>query len=468
MKRLFGTDGIRGVVNQTLTGDLAYKVGLATAKLLTTNSFRDVKSSPFMDEKPVVLIGTDTRPSKDLIFSGIACGLTAGGINVITVSILPTPAIAYLTKKYDFVSVGIMITASHNPKEYNGIKIIGPDGYKLHDRLEEQVENLISSISDKTISTFFAENPGTISYNFIESAKNDYMNFLKNLYLYKNNCELKIAVDCCNGAASTCKGIFDELGINADIYNVDLSGNKINDGCGSTCIEFLQNKVNYGVYDCAIAFDGDADRCLLVDKNGHIVDGDYLLAIIGSYLKDSGKLTNNTIVGTIMSNLGLIRFCENKGIKFLSTKVGDKYVLEEMITNNSSLGGEQSGHIILKDYATTGDGLLTALMILNIMNQTKKPLHILKQEMVKYPQISTQITATPEEKNAFVANSNLINSINELVESTLGNDGRAVVRPSGTENYIRIMVEGKDEDVIRKLCKNIVNHLKVRLDMYLK
>ena len=457
MKRLFGTDGIRGIINQTLTGDLAYKVGLATAKLLTTNSFRDVSFSPFMDNKPIVLIGTDTRPSKDLIFSGIACGLTAGGVNVITVGILPTPAIAYLTKEYEFVSAGIMITASHNPKEYNGIKIIGPDGYKLHDRLEEQIENLISSISDETISNFFTEEPGIISYDFIESAKTDYTNFIKSLYSFEENKKLRIAVDCSNGAASSCKSIFDELGLNADIYNVDLSGNKINDNCGSMHLEFIQNKVKEGSYDCGIAFDGDADRCLLVDKNGDIVDGDFILAIIGSYLKDYNKLTNNTIVGTVMSNLGLVKFCEKKGIKFLSTKVVDKYVLEEMITNNSSLGGEQSGHIILKDYATTGDGLLTALMILSIINKTEDPLHILKQEMIQYPQVSDKIKAGPKEKNAFLANSHLRDSINDLVETHLGNDGRAVVRPSGTENYIRVMVEGKDEKVITSICERIIN-----------
>jgi len=455
MKRLFGTDGIRGIVNQTLTGDLAYKVGLATAKLLTTNHFRDVKCSPFMDDKPIVLMGTDTRPSKDLISSGIACGLCAGGVNVISVGILPTPAIAYLTKNYEFVSAGIMITASHNPKEYNGIKIIGPDGYKLHDRLEEQVENLISSISDETISTFFAENPGRISYEFVQPAKTRYMNFLKNLFDFKDGYQLSIAVDCSNGAASACQDIFDDLGLESDTYNVDESGEKINDGCGSMHLEFIKNKVKEGYYDCGIAFDGDADRCLLIDENGDVVDGDYILAIIGNYLKENGNLTNNTIVGTVMSNLGLVKFCEAKGIKFLATKVGDKYVLEEMITNQSSLGGEQSGHIILKDYATTGDGILTAIMVLYIMSKTNTPLHVLKAEMCKYPQVSTQIKAGPKEKNAFVANIPLKQKIQDWVHETLGSDGRAVVRPSGTENYIRIMVEGRDEQIISNLCDDI-------------
>lgn len=463
MKRLFGTDGIRGIVNETLTGDLAYKVGLATAKLLTTHRFRDVKVSPFMDDKPIVIIGTDTRPSKDLIFSGLACGLTAGGVNVITVGILPTPAIAFLTMEYEFVSAGIMITASHNPKRYNGIKIIGPDGYKLHDNLEERIENLVESIASETISDFFAEKPGRISYEFVEPAKKRYITFLKNLFDFTDEYELHIAVDCSNGAASACQDIFHEIGMDADTYNVDESGEMINDGCGSMHLEFITNKVKNGFYDIGIAFDGDADRCLLVDENGDIVDGDYILAIIGNYLKECGKLKGNTIVGTVMSNLGLVKFCEEKGIKFLATKVGDKYVLEEMITNRSSLGGEQSGHIILKDYATTGDGILTALMIINIMVKTRKPLHELKKEMVKYPQVSTQIEAGPKEKNAFVANSHLKEEITSLVAKHLGNDGRAVVRPSGTENYIRIMVEGKDEDVITSICNTIKNLIVVNI-----
>lgn len=454
MKRLFGTDGIRGIVNETLTGDLAYKVGLATAKLLKTTHFRNAKASPFLDGNPIVLIGTDTRPSKDLIFSGIACGLCAGGINVISIGVIPTPAVAYLTKRYNYASAGIMITASHNPKEYNGIKIIGPDGYKLHDRLEEQIENYISTMSEETFSNFFADSPGKI-LNSTKKAKEDYMNYLRSLFPFNAENKLKVAVDCSNGAASSCKEIFKSFGILADVYNFNLDGEHINDGCGSMHLDFIQSVVEKGDFDCGIAFDGDADRCLFVDTNGDIVDGDYILAIIGEYLKQNGKLQNNTIVGTIMSNLGLVKFCEANNINFISTKVGDKYVLEEMIANGASLGGEQSGHIILKDFATTGDGILTALMVLSIINNTNTPLHELKNKMTKYPQVSTQISANSEVKNAFVANIDLQQKIQDLVYSKLGNDGRAVVRPSGTENYIRVMVEGKDFDVISKLLENI-------------
>lgn len=462
MKRLFGTDGIRGITNDDLTGELAYKVGLATAKMLNTNPFRTAKSSPFNNDMPVVIIGRDTRSSGDMLLSGLSCGLCAGGVNVVDIGILPTPAVAYLSKFYSFVSVGIMITASHNPKEYNGIKIIGSDGYKLADELEEQIEELISSINEETMKDFFNLNIGKISKEYSEIARQDYLKHLSSIFEFKKDNPLKIAIDCSNGSASTCYDIFTELGLIAHEYNVDLSGEHINENCGSMHLDFLQSKIELVVndYDCGIAFDGDADRCMLVDENGEIVDGDQILAIIGSYLKEQNKLKNNTIVGTVMSNLGLINFCKEHDIKFLSTKVGDKYVLEEMISNDCSLGGEQSGHIILKDYATTGDGILTALMVLDVMDKSGIPLSGLKKLMMKYPQASKQIPATAKEKTAFLANSGLKKTIDDKVESVLGSDGRAVVRPSGTENCIRVMVEGKDEKIINELCNEIAAMIK--------
>ena len=418
-----------------------------------TNHFRDTEYSPFGDTKPVVLIGTDTRPSKDMIVSSVTSGLTAGGVNVVHIGILPTPAIAYLTKLYSFASIGIMITASHNPKEYNGIKIIGADGYKLPDQLEEQIEDFISKINPSTIANYYAEDCGKTKTDLASTAANDYISNLLKFSLKP----LRVAIDCSNGSASSCISIFKKVGLSFSAYNLDMSGEHINENCGSMHLEFLQNVIKNSVipFDCGIAFDGDADRCLLVDEAGEIVDGDHILAIVGGYLKEHRLLTNNLIVGTVMANLGLVKFCEAKGIKFLSTKVGDKYVLEEMLTNNGSLGGEQSGHIIFKEMATTGDGILTALMVLNIMDKTGKKLSELKNQIFKYPQVSTQITATPDQKNAFIANNTLRQKINDMVFSVLGHDGRSVVRPSGTENYIRIMVEGKDYDTITKLCDDI-------------
>lgn len=461
MKRLFGTDGIRGIANQDLTGELAYKVGLATAKMLKIHKFRITKDSPFNDNNPVVIIGRDTRKSGDMLLAGISCGLCAGGVNVVDLGVLPTPAVAYLAKKYSFASVGIMITASHNPKEYNGIKIIGSDGYKLADELEEQVEELISNIDSGVMHDFFSENSGRICNNFAEKARKDYIDYIKSLFSFNKNNSLMIAVDCSNGSASTCYNVFKESGIFANEYNVDLSGENINDGCGSMHLEFLQDiiKENKGRYDCGIAFDGDADRCLLIDENGEVVDGDHILAIMGNYLKAQNKLNKNTIVGTVMSNLGLINFCKANDINFLSTKVGDKYVLEEMIMGKCSLGGEQSGHIIFRDYATTGDGILTALMILDVMDKTATPLSELKNQMTKYPQTSMQIPATSNQKNDFLANLHLKETIQSKANDILGEDGRVVVRPSGTENCIRIMVEGKDETIINNLCVEIAESI---------
>ena len=457
MKRLFGTDGIRGIAGKELTGTLAHKVGLATAKMLTTNPFKTAEKTPFGDKLPVVLIGRDTRSSGDMIISGLSCGLCEGGVNVLNVGILPTPAVAYLTNYYSFASVGIMITASHNPKQYNGIKIIGADGYKLADELEQEVEELISSINDETIHSFYGSTIGRVNNEYKETARTDYLRHISSIFNFDKSRPLTVAIDCSNGSASTCYKVIESLGITAEKYNTDLSGEHINENCGSMHLNFLQDlmKKEKNNYDCGIAFDGDADRCLLVDELGEIVDGDQILAIVGHYLKIHNKLKNDTIVGTIMSNLGLVNFCGDNDIKFLSTKVGDKYVLEEMLINDCVLGGEQSGHIIFKEHATTGDGILTALMVLKVMNELKLPLSELKELMNKYPQVSTQITATSKEKAAFLANTSLRQKIASREKEVLGNKGRVIVRPSGTENCIRIMVEGINKEIITKLCEEI-------------
>lgn len=456
MRRLFGTDGIRGIANKDLTGELAYKVGLATGLMLGSNPVRvSSNKSPFDTEQPVVLIGSDTRTSKDMIVAAVTSGLCAAGINVINLGILPTPAMAYFTKNYDFAAAGIMITASHNPPEYNGIKIFGPDGYKLPDELEMQIEEIIENISSSKDFVLPSDNFGSVSYAYEELAKKDYISNLSKIFTFEH--EFEIAVDCSNGAASTYIEALKLPNLKIYKFNTELDGKNINQNCGSTHLPFIGNVLSESGYtfDCGIAFDGDADRCLLIDDTGEIVDGDEILAIVGSYLKDHGKLKNNTIVGTVMSNLGLIKFCNEKGIKFLSTKVGDKYVLEEMIANDAILGGEQSGHIILKDFATTGDGILTALMVLDVMDKTGLPLSLLKLQMKKYPQESAKITADSRQKAAFLANSSLRQEIDKLVFDTLGEDGRAVVRPSGTENCIRIMVEGSSKSKISRLCNQI-------------
>lgn len=457
MRRLFGTDGIRGIANKELTGDLAYKVGLATGIMLTTNPVRiSSTSSPFVDERPVVLIGGDTRNSRDMIIAAVTSGLCAAGVNVMTLGILPTPAMAFFTNNYPFVSAGIMITASHNPAEYNGIKIFGPDGYKLPDELEMQIEEIIEDISSGKELNLSYENFGSISSAYEETSKVDYIKTISSIFSFEKH--FIIAVDCSNGAAASYVNIFNKFTMYP--FNVELDGKHINDKCGSTHLGYIQKEIKESGmnYDCGIAFDGDADRCLLIDENGEVVDGDEILAIVGDYLKSRGALANNTIVGTVMSNLGLIKFCKERDINFLSTKVGDKYVLEEMIANNAILGGEQSGHIIFKEFATTGDGILTALMVLHVMDKTNTPLSELKKVMHKYPQVATTVPANAKQKAAFLANTALKQKIDDRVFSSLGYDGRAVVRPSGTENYIRIMVEGNDIHKISHLC-NVIRDL---------
>jgi len=470
MKRLFGTDGIRGVVNDDLTGDLAYKVGLATAKIIRDGRFRVQTNSPFSNNLYTVIIGSDSRPSRSMIVSGLTCGLCAGGVNVMDAGILPTPAIAYLTKHYPYPSLGIMVTASHNPAKYNGIKIIGPDGYKIADALEEEIEEMIFSMNENGTETFHQRTNTGETAN-LKFSHHDYMEFLYHNFTFKKDNNLHVAVDCSNGAASTCTEIFRKLGIKADIFNGmsengTINGDKINEKCGSMHLKFLQDIIanNPGKYSCGIAFDGDADRCLLIDNTGEIVDGDHIMAMAAKYLKEQDMLSNNMVVGTIMSNLGLIRFLEENEIKYLSTKVGDKYVLEEMIANNCSLGGEQSGHIIFGEYATTGDGIFTALMVLQIMQEKSLPLCVIKNEMKKYPQVATTVHANAKIKQAFLSNLILKRTITDITYDALGTDGRSVVRPSGTEDYIRIMVEGKDLDVIKKLCDDIVLEINTALN----
>lgn len=468
MKRLFGTDGIRGVVNRDLTGDLAYKVGLATAKIIHDGRFRVATNSPFANDLSTVIIGSDSRPSRSMIVSGLTCGLCAGGVNVMDAGILPTPAIAYLTKHYPYPSLGIMVTASHNPAHYNGIKIIGPDGYKIPDELEEEIEEMIFSMDENGTSNFHksAEMGETANLQF---SHHDYMEFLFSHFNFAKDNNLHVAIDCSNGSASTCTKIFYNLGIQADIFNGitengTINGKKINERCGSTNLEFLQDIIRSNPkYSCGIAFDGDADRCLLIDDTGEIVDGDHIMAMAAKYLKSKDMLSNNMVVGTIMSNLGLIRFLEKNDIKYLSTKVGDKYVLEEMIANNSSLGGEQSGHIIFGDYATTGDGIFTALMVLQIMQERRLPLSVIKSEMEKYPQVASTLPADAKTKQAFLSNLVLKRTIADMTHDVLGTDGRCVVRPSGTEDYIRIMVEGKDLETIAKLCNEIKLEITIAL-----
>ena len=446
MGKLFGTDGIRGLVNSELDIILALKIGVCTAKIMKKNK-----------DNLTLLVGSDTRISKDLLKNALVSGVLSENVNVIDLGVIPTPAISYLIQKYQ-VDGGFVISASHNKSEYNGIKVFNAKGYKIADEIENEIEDLILNNFElsKEINKV-----GT--YNIEENAKKDYVEFLKST-IDSNLESLNIGVDTANGAAyETAKMLFDGLNINYKMINCTPNGLNINENAGSTHLEGLQKFVVENKLDCGIAFDGDADRCLLIDDLGNIVDGDKILAIYGKYLLDNHKLKNNTIVGTVMSNLGFVKFCEKYNINFVATKVGDRYVLENMLANDYIIGGEQSGHIIFKELANTGDGELTAIQILNVMAKTGQKLSELSSVMETYPQVLKNVNVSREGKENY-KNNPVINNIIQKYEEELKNEGRILVRASGTENLIRVMLEGKNITEITNICDKIVEVIENELN----
>lgn len=448
MGRLFGTDGVRGVANKDLTCELAMKLGRAAAAVLTNKSTRH----------PRVIIGKDTRLSSDMLENAMAAGLCSVGASVVLLGVVPTPAVAYLVEKYK-ADAGIMISASHNSYEYNGIKIFSGDGFKLPDDLEERIESLILGEAPLPAA------PADSDLGTVETAPNalrDYIDHVKSTVHFSLD-GLEIALDCANGSsAMTAETLFTELGAKVHMLANEPNGVNINDGCGSTHMESLIEYVKTHKVDAGIAFDGDADRCLAVDENGEPVDGDFIMAICGLDMKSRGKLNKNCIVGTIMTNLGFIKFCEANGIHFEATKVGDRYVLEEMLLENYSFGGEQSGHVIFRDFATTGDGQLTAAQLLSIMKRREAKLSSMTTVMERYPQTIKNIRVTPEGKLAFYTDPKVKQAIDAATKMLAGN-GRVIVRPSGTEPLLRVMVEGQDLALIEKIAEDISEVIKEEL-----
>ena len=437
MKKLFGTDGVRGLVNQELDSLLALKLGSSVARIL---------KNKLQKEKLTFLVGSDTRISKDMLSNALIAGFLSEGDDIINLGVIPTPAIAYLIKKYQ-ADGGFVISASHNPSEYNGIKVFDKNGLKLPDEIESEVEELISNNyeTNKTINQV-----GQIYY---KDGISDYVNFLKST-INVTKIPFKVCIDTSNGASyETAKRLFSELEIDYTIINNEPDGYNINKNCGSTHMDGLKNYVVENKYDLGIAFDGDCDRCLFIDENGEEVDGDYILAICAKYLK------LDSIVGTVMSNLGLIKYCEENNINFISTKVGDRYVLLEMLKNNYLIGGEQSGHIIFKKYLSTGDGELTALQILNIMTLENQKLSSIKNIMKKYPQVLVNLNVTREQKENFESIKEIQDKILEY-ETKLNGNGRIVVRKSGTENLIRIMFEGENLETITNYSNELAEYIK--------
>ena len=448
MGRLFGTDGARGIANKELTCELAMNIGRAAAMVLTEQS----------DKKPVVIIGKDTRLSSDMLEGAIIAGLCSVGADVITLGVVPTPAVALLVRNYN-ADAGIMISASHNPYEFNGIKIFSSTGFKLPDTLENEIEEIVLD-NVKQYDKAYMEKLGKVTVS--EAGLDDYINHVIGTVPERPE-GLRVAFDCSNGSASrTAEAIFSGLGIECHMMNAQPDGVNINKNCGSTHIEALAEYVKENKLDCGIAFDGDADRCLAIDENGELVDGDFIIAMCALDLKERGMLKNNTAVGTILTNMGFNKFCEKNQINFEATKVGDRYVLDSMVKNGYSIGGEQSGHVIFLDYCTTGDGQTTAAQILSLMKRKNKKLSEAANVMKRYPQVMVNVKISPQGKKKVGSDSDIQAKVSE-VENLLEGHGRIVVRESGTEPLVRVMLEGTDYDEINRLANETAEVVKRKL-----
>ena len=448
MGRLFGTDGARGVANSELTAELAMNIGRAAAMVLISDEV----------EHPTILIGKDTRLSGDMLEGALIAGLCSVGANVELLGVVPTPAVAYLVGKYN-ADAGIMISASHNPFEFNGIKIFSSDGCKLPDDLENRIEEIVL---DNAVPYALAKDENIGKVTRMETAVEDYVDHVAKSI----GCDLdgmEIALDCSNGSSSrTAEKLFTKLGAKVHMLFDNPDGININKDCGSTHINRLQNYVREHKLFCGLAFDGDADRCLAVDENGNLVDGDYLIAICAKDMKDRGVLKKNAVVGTVMTNMGFNKFCEANGMTFVSTKVGDRYVLEAMLREGYNIGGEQSGHIIFLDYATTGDGELSGAMILSIMKRTGEKLSTLAKVMERMPQVLINVKVSAEGKLAFYTDKEVKAEIKRVTE-ILGDRGRILVRVSGTEPLVRVMLEGENLEEIQSLAEESAQVVRERL-----
>ena len=446
MRKYFGTDGIRGIAGESLTADLSFKVGKALGKLLTEKK-----------DHPKVVIGRDTRISCDMIEHALTAGLTSTGVNVMTVGTIPTPAIAYLTKTIETDS-GIMISASHNPYQDNGIKIFGSDGFKLTDEEELEIESLIDNseliknASFEKIGKVYGGNELTQKY--IQHIKQSITGDLS---------DVKIALDCANGATTgVAPFIFGDLEADIETIGCQPNGVNINDNVGSTKIETISEFVKENNVDVGFAFDGDGDRVLAVDAKGNIVDGDKIMFILAKHLKEQGELKDNMVVSTVMSNIGFYKAIEENGLQSVKTAVGDRYVVEEMRKNDYSLGGEQSGHIVLMNYATTGDGILTAVKLANIIKTSGKSLEELALEVNIYPQKLVNIKVV--DKKAAMEDSDILAEC-EKVEKELEGNGRILLRASGTENLIRVMVEASSDELTDKYCEQVAKIVREKFEV---
>lgn len=446
MGKYFGTDGVRGVANKELTPELAFKIGRCGGYVLTNQA-----------EKPTILIGRDTRISGAMLEASLVAGLLSIGANVVRLGVVSTPCVAYLTKELS-ADAGVMISASHNPVEDNGIKFFGHDGFKLSDDTELEIEALMDSEHD-TLPRPIGAGMGTVEDN--EDAKEQYVDFLKSTVKHSFG-GMKIVMDCAHGAAFELgPQVFRELGAEVIAIGNTPDGLNINEECGSTHPEALKAAVVEHGAQLGVSFDGDADRLIAIDEQGEEVDGDYILCICAEAMNREGRLNNQTVVSTVMSNIGFFKGLEGLGLRAEKTAVGDRYVMEEMRKGGYNLGGEQSGHVIFLDYNTTGDGILSALQLVDTVVGSGRSLGDLKQMMRKFPQVLKNIRVGDKSK---LKGNSRIEDVIEQVEAKLGDNGRVLVRPSGTEPLVRVMAEGPDKDEIEAMVDQIVEVIREELD----
>ena len=453
MRKYFGTDGIRRIANTELSPELVYRVAKAGAYVLSKHT----------DKAPTILIGRDTRISGTLIESAMVAGFLSYGANVKLLGVMPTPAVAYLTRKLQ-ADASVVISASHNTYEFNGIKYFSNKGMKISDEIEEEIEEVmdsgkldeLSAVKEKIgVSEIRTDLLDEYVYFFRK-------NFDDNIEKYMND-DFVVGLDTANGATSiVAEKVFKSLGIKYKIINNNPDGININENCGSTHLEGLKKFVVENKLSLGVAYDGDGDRCLAVDENGNEIDGDKLLAIISNSLRKKGKLSKDTIVATVMSNLGLNKYTKNNGLQLIQTKVGDRYVLEEMLKNGYNLGGEQSGHVILLDYNPTGDGILTSLMLIQAILEEKKKASELGGAVKLYPQVLINAKVSSDKKYDYEKEAEIKEAIEKLEKEFAGN-GRVLIRPSGTEPLVRVMIEGEEQQYITKKAQEIADLIEEKL-----
>ena len=453
MRKYFGTDGIRRIANTELSPELVYKVAKAGAYVLSKHT----------DHAPTILIGRDTRISGSLIESAMVAGFLSYGANVKILGVMPTPAVAYLTRRFK-ADASVVISASHNTYEFNGVKYFSNKGMKIPDELEEEIEEVMDSgkideltaVNDKIgVSEIKTDLLEEYIYFFRKNFEEELENLDKENFV--------IAVDTANGATSVvAEKVFEKLGIKHHIINNNPDGININDNCGSTHLEGLKKFVVENKCSLGVAYDGDGDRCLLVDENGNEIDGDKILAVISNYLKKKGELKKDTVVATVMSNLGLNKYTENNGLKLVQTKVGDRYVLEEMMKNGYNLGGEQSGHVILLDYNLTGDGILTSIMFIKTLLEENKKASELCNIIKLYPQVLVNAKVSSDKKYDFDKDEEIKEEIKKLEEEFSGN-GRVLIRTSGTEPLVRVMIEGENQEYIKAKAEKLAKLIEKKL-----